>query len=403
MSHPILASTALAGAALKDVWQSDPIFMAPAEKAQALRELGALAAQVAELRLRVLGSAGDLAADSGARDAAGWLAATLPVDARSAHADLRLAEELGRWQQVRRGLAEGVVSVEQARVIVQVLDDLPADLDPDTLVAAEVELVRLAALHPANELRRLGAHLLTVVAPDVADELEARRLAAAEKRAAEQTRLGLKPLGDGTTRLSGRIPDAVGVRLRTVLESFAQPRVAALGADGRALPRHRLLGEALGQVLETLDPKRLPLHGGDATTVAVTISLDQLRSTLGSGLIEGEGLTAGEVRRLACTAKVLPVVLGGKGEVLDVGRARRLFTPGQRKALRLAHPTCQAEGCNVPARWCDAHHDDAWADGGATDLSNATLLCGHHHRRAHDAAYDRTRLPTGELRFHRRT
>jgi hypothetical protein len=61
----------------------------------------------------------------------------------------------------------------------------------------------------------------------------------------------------------------------------------------------------------------------------VTIDLDALR---GLGLGEtstGELVIAGEARRLACTASVVPVVLGGAGEILDLGRARRLFSPAQ--------------------------------------------------------------------------
>ena len=36
------------------------------------------------------------------------------------------------------------------------------------------------------------------------------------------------------------------------------------------------------------------------------------------------------VRRMACDADLIPVVLGGAAEVLDVGRSRRLATPAQR-------------------------------------------------------------------------
>lgn len=401
MSHPILECAAVAGAALKDVVDVNPVFMAPGEKAEALRALAALEARVAELRLRVLATAEDLAEQTGARDAAAWLAATLPVDGRAAHADLRLAGELGRHEPVRAAL--GDISLDQARAITRVLEDLPGELEVSVVQDAEAELVRLAATHAPAELRRLGAHLLTVVAPEVADELEARRLADLERCAHERTRLSITPVGDGTTRISGLVPDAVGTRLRTVLESFAQPRVAALEADGRVLPRSRLMGHALGQLLETLDPKRLPAHGGDATALMVTIGLDQLRADLGSGLIGGTGLSAGEIRRLACTAKVIPAVLDGKGRVLDLGKAKRLYNAAQRKALRVQHPVCQGEGCTVPAIWCDAHHDQAWKDGGPTDLANGALLCGHHHHRAHDDAYDTSRLPNGDYRFHRRT
>ena len=39
-------------------------------------------------------------------------------------------------------------------------------------------------------------------------------------------------------------------------------------------------------------------------------------------------LSAGAVRRWACDAEVLPVVLGSHSQVLDVGRSSRLVTPG---------------------------------------------------------------------------
>ena len=101
---------------------------------------------------------------------------------------------------------------------------------------------------------------------------------------------------------------------------------------------------------------------------------------------------------------ILPAVLGGASEVLDLGRTRRLFSRAQRRALALAHPECQAEGCTVPATWCEAHHcRDPWARGGRTDLADGTLLCGWHHHRAHDDSYDQRRLPNGDFRFHRRT
>ena len=114
-------------------------------------------------------------------------------------------------------------------------------------------------------------------------------------------------------------------------------------------------------------------------------------------------MTAGEVRRLACNAHILPAVLGGKSEVLDLGRALRLFSAAQRKALRLRDRRCRTEGCTVPATWCEAHHLRLWAAGGPTDLANGILLCSHHHHRAHDTRYAADRLPNGDVRFVRRT
>ena len=89
------------------------------------------------------------------------------------------------------------------------------------------------------------------------------------------------------------------------------------------------------------------------------------------------------MRRLACDAEVVPVVLGGEGEVLDLGRSVRLFTAMQVKALWLRDGGCTYPGCSSPARWSDAHHLVHWADGGTSDLTNAALLCQRHHTIVH--------------------
>jgi hypothetical protein len=97
-------------------------------------------------------------------------------------------------------------------------------------------------------------------------------------------------------------------------------------------------------------------------------------------------------------------VLGGQSEVLDLGRSRRLFSPAQRKAMAVRDKRCRAEGCTIPAAWCEAHHaKKPWADGGLTDIADGALMCAWHHHRAHDGQYDTRRLPDGDFRFHRRT
>jgi len=146
------------------------------------------------------------------------------------------------------------------------------------------------------------------------------------------------------------------------------------------------------------------VHGGDATTVIVTVPLATLRDDLGSGeLGPSEHLSAGEVRRLACTARIIPAVLGGRSEVLDLGRSSRLFKPAQRKAMIVRDRECRAEGCTIPAAWCEAHHaGKPWSRGGRTDLKDGLLLCSWHHHRAHDPTYVSSRLPEGDVRFSRR-
>ena len=429
MTHPIVACATDLSGLLKGVAGVNPTFMSTEDKAAALRGLARVEAQVAELRLRVLADAGDLAVSTAAKDAAGWLAQHTRVRFDTARADLVLAVALDREHPVlAAAMRVGEVNLAQAHVIRRALAALPASVDADVLTRAEVSLVAQAAAFGPKGLGRLGRHVLEVVAPQVADEAEARRLAELEAHAAQLTRFTMRRQGDGTTRISGRLPDATATRLATFLEAYANPRKDhPTGADNAAegderdegdpftrLPYPRRMGEALCQFLESIDITRLPIHGGDATTLVVTISLDALRAELatadllGSGLVPGDELTgdlitATHARRLACTAKIIPAVLGGDTIPLDLGRTRRLFTPGQRKALLIRDTTCRAEGCDIPGTWCEAHHLDPWTTGGNTNLTNALLLCSHHHHRAHDNTYRNDRHPNGDLRFHRRT
>ncbi|WP_353951674.1 DUF222 domain-containing protein [Knoellia sp. S7-12] len=102
------------------------------------------------------------------------------------------------------------------------------------------------------------------------------------------------------------------------------------------------------------------------------------------------------VRQMACDADIIPVVFGADGEILDVGRAVRLFTKGQRRALWHRDKTCTYPGCDVPAGWAQAHHLIHWVDGGPTDLGYAALLCQRHHTHVHDKRLIATVHPPNE-------
>jgi hypothetical protein len=415
VSHPVHDALASIETALKSVADVNPTFMTAEEKADALRDLVRADSRITELRLRLLAVAGDVAEQAAAHDAAEWLAVQARVRPEDARADLALAVGLdSRWLVLAAALRAGEVNVAQAEVVARSLAALPRDVPEDVLVRAEETLVDHAAEFGPRQLARLGRRILDVVAPEIADEAEARRLAELEAGAHRKTRLHLRRRGDGTTRIGGILPDAVATRLATYLEAFTNPRKSHTAGDPLdRLPYPRRLGEAFCQFLEVLDPDRLPLHGGDATTMIVTIDLSTLRAELGIAELLGAGtvpgsddpplITAADSRRLACTANIVPAVLGGDSEVLDLGRLSRLFSAAQRKALLLRDRECRAEGCDIPGTWCEAHHWLPWSLGGRTDLDDGVLLCHHHHRRAHDDRYTADRLPNGDVRFARRT
>ena len=329
------------------------------------------------------------------------------TDKRAAYAQEKLAHTLDTtWRQVAAGLADGRVHLDQARVIVKALDALPDDVTVEVKQRAERRLVDQAEQFGPADLARLGRRILDVVAPEVGDEQERRALERAEAKAESVTRLDFKRRGDGSTDISATVPDSVAARLKTYLEAFTSPRQhdGIDPATGARLPADRQRGHAFCALLERLDPQSLPDHGGLATSVVVTMPLKTLQTGLGTAQLgTGEPITPGEARRLACTAGLIPAVLGTKSEVLDLGRNARLFSPAQRKALALQHPRCRAEDCPIPAPWCEAHHATAWSSRGRTDLEAGILLCHWHHKRVHDTRYRTERLPSGDLRYHRRT
>jgi hypothetical protein len=182
-----------------------------------------------------------------------------------------------------------------------------------------------------------------------------------------------------------------------------------IGGEEDKISYPRKLGLALCALLEHLDPKKLPEHGGVPTTVLVTSSLEDLRKDLATAALidgdldAGDTLSATAVRKLACEADIIPVVLGGNGEILDLARSRRLFSIAQRIAMRLRDQQCRAEGCTVPASYCEAHHWEPWSQGGKTNLKDGFLVCPFDHHRIHDPRYEHEILPNGDLRFHLRS
>lgn len=132
-------------------------------------------------------------------------------------------------------------------------------------------------------------------------------------------------------------------------------------------------------------------QSGHHPQVTVLIDLATLehgrhRATIAE-LTDGTAVPVATVRQLLCEADVLPVVLSGRGEVLDVGRGRRLATRAQREALRATYTTCVEPGCGVSFDECDVHHLVPWQAAGETDLANLAPVCTAGHHRLHEEGW----------------
>jgi hypothetical protein len=164
------------------------------------------------------------------------------------------------------------------------------------------------------------------------------------------------------------------------------------------------LGQAFCEYIRTREEAGTPKAGGVAATVTVTMSLESLLGGDAAAQLDtGDRISAAEARRLACEAGIIPVVLGGKSQPLDVGRARRLHTKAQRVAIALRDGGCATEGCDWPPGMCHVHHKVPWARGGSTSVQDGVMLCPRHHTIAHDARYQMKTGPTGKVTFSRRT
>ena len=149
----------------------------------------------------------------------------------------------------------------------------------------------------------------------------------------------------------------------------------------------------------------LPGASGSPFTLVVHVGLDVLRTGVGVAAVEtGHRISAAEARRLACQAAIIPMVLGGDSMPLDLGRERRLFSKHQKIALDHQYQGCAAETCDLPPSRVEYHHTNPWHQGGRTDLAHGLPLCPpHHHMADHPTLWDMRRLPTGAIRFTRRT
>ena len=133
-------------------------------------------------------------------------------------------------------------------------------------------------------------------------------------------------------------------------------------------------------------------HGHDHARAEVVVHVDLQSLVEGTRVATartslGSDVPVETIRRLACEAEIIPVVLDGRSVPIDVGRSKRLATAHQRRALEAVHETCAIPDCEVPFHRCQIHHIDYWENGGRTDMDNQVPLCTQHHHAAHEGGW----------------
>jgi len=326
----------------------------PAELVETLDAVVAAERMLTGVKLRLIRhiDAARVVKDAGASSMAAWLRGRYRYRLGVARGLVEAATGVATGpDRLREAVAAGELDLEQIVAITATMAKNPAGDRPE--VAAK--LVEEAAAWDAAVLARMGALIVEALDAGAHDAEGIGGLERLERREQRDRYLSIRAARDGVGyRVDGRLTCEQAAVVGAALDPLCKPRAA----DDRSPGQRR--ADALEEVC------KLALN---------TTELDT-----------GERVSATAVRLLCCDAMLLPAVLGTAGQVLDLGRERRLFSGPIRRALMLRDGGCAFPACDRPARWCQGHHVVGWQDGGGTCLSNAVLLCGFHHRLIHQPA-----------------
>lgn len=281
-------------------------------------------------------------------------------------------------------VAEGALSGEHISAVAEVMKDLPPE--------AEGPVVEFAQANEPSAVRAFGKELAYRLYQQDAEPSEAAP-------APPVNRLRMEWKGD-QLEVSAKLDKIAGAKFEAMIDPLAKPRPTTPeeGPDPRT--RAEREGDAFADLIDLmLRADRLPEHGGEPVTLTLTMAYRDLAEQTGFATLDTrERMQAKLVRRLACNAGVIPVVLGGRSEHVDIGRKTRTFPASIRRLLVARDQGCSFPGCDRPPKHCDAHHIRFWSEGGGTSVENAALLCRHHHTLIHQSEWE-VRLLNGTPTF----
>ncbi len=367
----------------------------------ALDTLQAAKALLRTYELQVLGRLEEMGAaqEVGARDVVELVSERYRLDRAGVRKDLAFTAALRKYLVVAAALPDPAdpsrpvgVSPELAKVIVNTLEKAPSTVPVETLTVAEEQMVEMARVSNPRELTEFGQTVLSRLDTDGPEP--------AEDEAVAKEFLRLRQI-EGGVKFSGFLAGASGEQFQTQMHQGAKPHKTI---DGERDPRtqDQRQADALKASMDAAAGN--PDHPG-VPHLTVTIDFNDLKASLaaapaalgggaGAGttsggavgeLVFGDNLSAGAVRLLACDAAVLPIVLGGDSQPLDVGTEQRFVNRYIRRALNKRDKGCVV--CQAPPWMCHAHHIIHWAEGGPTSLQNLVLLCAAHHRAVHNGQW----------------
>ena len=309
---------------------------------------------------------GEMWRPSGATSIEVWLAGETNVSVRSARDQVRLADTLAAAPVVAERMAEGGLSIDNARLLGAVVGQ------PGFAGDAEL-LLEVASGSPRDTRRGLESWLAMADPAGESDREEALWL----KRHLTFTRNG-----DGMYDVRGLLMPVDVAAVQTALDHIA----GAAFADDTGRAHHTRIGDAMVELCKAYNAGTVT-GGRERPKVLVAVPFETVvERGAARGVIVGSNDTiSGEaVRQLCCDAELNRVVTRGKSTILDYGTTTRLASDAQYYALVARDGGCRWLGCDRPPGWCDVHHlKEVAAENGPTDVNEMVLGCSTHHDYLH--------------------
>jgi len=304
----------------------------------------------------------------GYRSATSLLMDRLAVSARVARGMIRMARSLVEMPATRAAFDAGDLDVPRVRLLVAA-----RDANPDLFTDHEAALVDSITGLSMQDSSRAIEYWQQQAAVEAFEADETARF--------ERRRLHVSASG-GMVHIDGLLDPISGQTVITALDSLTDP--GNLDPDDTRSPAQRRADALTGLCKELLSSSDRPMQGHERPHVTVHVSLEALEGRAGRPCeLDDTGVISPEAaRRLACDATVSRIITKGESQILDVGRATRVWPAGIRKAIVARDRGCVI--CGAPPRWCDIHHTDHWADGGHTSVDKGVLLCDPHHTGVHN-------------------
>jgi hypothetical protein len=286
--------------------------------------------------------------------------------------EAKRAVELGRRLGVegsegsRRAFEDGDLSARHASLLA---DTLRWFDDPDLRAEVEAELLEAARHQHAVEFGRTCRRLL-------AERDQAAAMKAEDRRKARRS-ARLSQTEDGFQALSGQWSGVDGELVATGVQAFRRPDAP----DERRTPEQATADAVVAMAAAALRAGEAPTVRGVRPHVTVSIDYEDVLRRAGVAETRWSGpLPTEEIRRLLADCGVSRLLLDARGVALEAGEEVRNVPAGVARAIGQRDLVCIADGCDMPADWCEVMHlETPFTLGGRLKPTTGAHGCTYHH------------------------